>query len=428
MVTEKKEVAPARNRELWFSFAANITIVILLFFLGIFIGLFLSNKKLIEKELLTRAKSHFQSIVHTREWNARYGGVYVKKNRGMVSNPYLENPDITAADGSVYTKKNPALMTREISELASKSDLYYFHITSLKPLNPENKADDFEKKALEDFANGQTEIYGKYEKNGHSYYRYMAPLYTEKSCLSCHEKQGYREGDIRGGISVAFNIDEIERSLVYNRYIIILLYILTTIALLSIIYFFIIKFNNKLASTINRMKILAITDPLTHIYNRRYFSDQIDEELQRSKRYNHALSCLLLDLDFFKKVNDTYGHHAGDTVLHTTAQLLREHTRTHDIIARYGGEEFIVLLPETGADQATQLAEHLRMIIENHKFALDDFITIKITTSIGVAGFDAGKIHLVTNADMLVNLADKALYQAKENGRNRTEKIVFDLK
>ena len=134
MPKARPEITPDSSR-LWRSFLLNISLVVLLFILGIFLGGFISNQQLIEKEQLSRARAHFYSIVLTRLWNAQHGGVYVEKREGVESNPYLENPDIATVDGRVFTKKNPALMTREISALAEGSDELQFHITSLNLKN-----------------------------------------------------------------------------------------------------------------------------------------------------------------------------------------------------------------------------------------------------------------------------------------------------
>jgi len=146
---------------LWKNYFMQITIAVLFCILGIFVGMSIRNKELIERVIYERAKAQFSSIVLTRRWNADYGGVYVEKKEGMQSNPYLVNPDIETKDGKIYTQKNPALMTREISENAKKEGTFQFHITSLKPLNPHNAADEFETRALPAFERGKMEKRGK---------------------------------------------------------------------------------------------------------------------------------------------------------------------------------------------------------------------------------------------------------------------------
>lgn len=150
------------------------------------------------------ARTLFQEIVLTREWNAEHGGVYVPVTEETKPNPYLEDPlrDIETVEGIKLTKINPAFMTRQIAEIAANEDGIQFHITSLNLLRPANKPSDWEREWLELFDKGYGEQ-GEFvwEGNGTSF-RYMAPLITEKSCLKCHAKQGYKVGDIRGGISV----------------------------------------------------------------------------------------------------------------------------------------------------------------------------------------------------------------------------------
>ena len=151
------------------------------------------------------ARNIFDMIVLTRSWNARHGGVYVPITDSDQPNPYLKVPDrdIVTKDDRYFTLINPAYMTRQIAELAEGKNNTVFHITSLKPIRPANQADPWEIKALESFENGVEEVTERIETEGKDIFRYMAPLLTEQDCLKCHEKQGYKVGDIRGGISVS---------------------------------------------------------------------------------------------------------------------------------------------------------------------------------------------------------------------------------
>ncbi len=161
----------------------------------------------------------------------------------------------------------------------------------------------------------------------------------------------------------------------------------------------------------------ATLDPLTRISNRKHFNQEIESEFARAKRYDRPLSLLLMDIDFFKKVNDTHGHPAGDYVLKHTAVQIRETVRAQDLFARYGGEEFAVLLPETTSENAQALAEKLRARIEATKFEWEKK-KIPLTISIGIATLrptSAGPEDLVAEAD-------KNLYVAKNSGRNRVAK------
>ena len=166
----------------------------------------------------------------------------------------------------------------------------------------------------------------------------------------------------------------------------------------------------KLNEANAKLEALALTDGLTGIYNHRAFREKLLSEFERSKRYNTALSVVLLDVDKFKTYNDAYGHPEGDTVLKTVANALREAGREVDFVARYGGEEFVIILPETDAQGAKEAAERFRQAIEQQDWTLRP-----VTASFGVS-----TLNLTTEVPQdLVDAADKALYASKEGGRNR---------
>jgi len=159
---------------------------------------------------------------------------------------------------------------------------------------------------------------------------------------------------------------------------------------------------------------MAYTDSLTHIYNRLHFAHFLDIEIDKAKRYDSTFSVIFFDLDYFKKVNDEYGHLVGDEVLEEVTEIVSKANRSADIFARYGGEEFIILTPETDLSGALIHAERLRNDIEKYKFKTINHLT----SSFGVTEFIADSDTL----ESLLDRADKALYQAKEFGRNRVEK------
>ncbi len=167
-----------------------------------------------------------------------------------------------------------------------------------------------------------------------------------------------------------------------------------------------------------RLKRQGLTDTLTAVNNRRFFDQRLAEEVAAAKRDVHTLTCLLLDVDHFKQVNDRYGHQVGDRVLMEVATLIRSQLRGNDVLARYGGEEFAALLAQTDSAAATEVAERIRSAIAARHFELADGERFQVTISIGIATFDptAGSGF---DGDQLVCQADKALYAAKKGGRNR---------
>ncbi len=161
-----------------------------------------------------------------------------------------------------------------------------------------------------------------------------------------------------------------------------------------------------------RFQLLAITDPLTGLLNRRYLEERFSQEIERSKRYQFPLSFVMMDIDSFKSFNDTFGHQAGDEVLRETAHCIRRSLRNFDVAARYGGEEFIVVLPETDVTSAMILAERLRKAVEQH--FTGERSRHPVTVSIGVSSLS----KTLQNRHQVIRAADQALYAAKKRGKN----------
>lgn len=170
---------------------------------------------------------------------------------------------------------------------------------------------------------------------------------------------------------------------------------------------------NELKGALVEMERLAKTDGLTGLLNRSSLFDAASQEFARIQRYERPLSVLMLDIDRFKQVNDTYGHQVGDTVIQRVAASLKETLREVDIVGRYGGEEFAVILPETTLSQAADVAERIRLQISQQSIATDTG-NLTFTVSLGVAAYEVG----MSSIDQVLKQADQALYQAKSNGRN----------
>lgn len=170
----------------------------------------------------------------------------------------------------------------------------------------------------------------------------------------------------------------------------------------------------ELKNYTNKLKFQATHDNLTKLYNRQKLNDELEEEIARFKRYGRVFSLLMFDIDNFKKINDTYGHDAGDEVLIDIAKILQENTRQTDVAARWGGEEFMVLLPETTLDSCERLAQTVRQKIKEHTF---DNLPCTITVSLGITQFSDS-----IDRDTLIKQVDLALYEAKEKGKDQVVK------
>lgn len=201
--------APKGSRATTAAGARRLLLVLALVLLGMVAASLLANYRSVtehhEQVALVANRTVFQQVVLTRRWNAEHGGVYVPVTTQTQPNPFLDDPlrDLVTTDGLRLTKLNPAYMTRLISEFMQRERGSQLHLTSLRPVRPQNEPDPWERGALEAFERGVPERYAVTGRGEEAMLRYMAPLRTEEACLACHAKQGYKAGDIRGGISVS---------------------------------------------------------------------------------------------------------------------------------------------------------------------------------------------------------------------------------
>nr|WP_295776669.1 GGDEF domain-containing protein [Rhodoferax sp.] len=171
--------------------------------------------------------------------------------------------------------------------------------------------------------------------------------------------------------------------------------------------------NQTILEQANKLKEMSIRDALTDLYNRHHFDEQAQQMFEQSVRHGHPMTVVMGDIDFFKRINDTYSHATGDVVLKQIAEILRTHMRISDVVARYGGEEFVIILPETPLPQAAALCDKLRQVIESFPWT-NVHPELRVTMSMGLcADVAAGTVHA------MLNKADTLLYRAKEQGRNR---------
>jgi diguanylate cyclase (GGDEF)-like protein len=362
---------------------------------------------------LQTARSFFNQVLISRSWNAMHGGVYVPVTQDTRPNPYLRDPlrDVTVNQNLKLTKVNPAYMTRQIAELAASREGIQFHLTSLKPVRPENGPTPREEIALKAFEKGAPEIGQRVDNGSMKTFFYMAPLKTEKECLSCHAEHGYKAGDIRGGISV---------TLPFVPQTPLLALIIGHLAIGFAGLAGIAVFGTKLSRAYELIRNQAVTDDLTGIPNRRSFLDRARTEFNRSRRNKYPLSVIMTDIDHFKSYNDTHGHETGDGCLKKVALAIQKTLkRPSDFCARYGGEEFIIVLPDTSQEGAVFIAEEIRAAVDDLGISHEKSSSAgRVSISHGVATAD--KDSSISYED-LIRQSDKALYFAKEKGRNRVE-------
>ncbi len=401
-------------------FLTGAVIVITLVICSIFIAFNMRAEELTVSMIHQQAKSLFKQVILIRRWVTGYGGVYVEVRPGVNPNPFLTSlpglkVNIFDKDtNKQYTLRNPGLVTREMSQLSSEAEGYSFHVSSLKPVNVQtNSPDEFERASLLKFEDGAHEAYTIEQRQGGPVYRYMAPLVYETPCNRCHSNQGYKLGDIRGGISISIPMHEVMEKMRVNRLLTAASALLVLGLLFGVLAYINRRFMKTLGEAQEKLVNMATVDSLTGLLNRQAGLERVEEELSRHRRSGQPMACLLMDIDRFKRINDSYGHQAGDKVLAAFGVTLRRHTRKHDIVCRYGGEEFLLLLADTSLTAALKTAEKILEITASSPVSVNEH-QIRFTTSIGL-----DLLRPNDSTEALIARADAALYQAKNAGRNQ---------
>jgi diguanylate cyclase (GGDEF)-like protein len=380
---------------------------------------------------LEMALAYSKSISDIREWAARHDGVYAPISETTKPNLYLDIVDreIRTDSGLELTKLNPAYIARQVSDITQENYGVKFDIISQYPANPSNIADEWEANALENFrqAPGTDNIFDIVKIDGESKFRYITPIYVESECTTCHVEEGYEIGELRGGISIRFPYAPYEEGRIKHVRHNMSIYIMSFLtSMLFIIYFGrkLILANESNDKLYNKLEQIAHTDKLTQLPNRYYFMKWLEIELQRYIKHKTKLALLMIDLNKFKAINDTYGHIAGDLVLKKAGEVIAASIRATDLCGRIGGDEFVVMLTDTNEEAAVAYAERLREAFDQAYIIYDD-VKIQLSASIGVAplvGIDNSfqlsenvtEANITTLRDQLIKQSDKAMYQAKE--------------
>lgn len=402
-------------------FAVVFVTVLTVFTIAAFLVFSARTDAFVAEIALEQARSYTDLVVAARSWNSDHGAVYVEKTADVDTNPFLIELGIQAdavlADGRTITLRNPSVMTREIAdELKSAGAVASVKLTSLDPVNPGNAPSEWERIALEAFEAGTEEWWeDAEEESGVREFRYARPLEVQPSCLRCHGGQGYEVGDVRGALSVTLPSELAERGIRQSRITLMGIGATVLASAWVFVYLLVTWLHRRLGDANANLEKIALTDELTDLWNRRFMLQHLASELERAGRHELGTGVLALDLDRFKRVNDTYGHAAGDEVLKVVSRVLRENVRTYDVVGRMGGEELLVIAPDVDAEQLAVLAERLRRAVESAG-PIPKCGDCKVTVSVGTALVGPGSGEAV--ADVLAR-ADAALYEAKAQGRNR---------
>lgn len=401
------------------TFAIEAGVILAVFTTVAFLGIFLRTETLVMEGVRHEAESYLELVLAVRNWNASHGGVWVPKTEASPENPFLRSlgvdPDTSTASGLELTLRNHAPMTTELSRYVAEHNDVTFRLTSLRPVNPENAPTAWERQQLTSFT--ENTAFGEQieTRGGKRYYQLMRPLVVESECLKCHASQGYHVGDIRGGVTVTLPLAAHDRQLRFNAVALVLLFIFVMTGVGFLMYQLFFRMAVRVDETEEQLRTIATTDVLTGLPNRRAVLDRLHAEITRSARDQTEVGVASIDVDFFKSVNDTHGHAAGDAVLRGIAERLERAIREYDTVGRIGGEEFLVVAPDVDDAQLAVLGERLRAAVAAVPVR-EDHTEIPVTISVGLALWTLG-----TSSDEVLRRADDALYRAKQNGRNRVE-------
>ncbi len=292
---------------------------------------------------------------------------------------------------------------------------YLIRLTSLSPLNPLNKPDLVEIKAIHDSQAKMTDSHRFLTQKDRFILRYFSPLTRLQSCQECHEPSSPDGSKVIGGFSITITDRQlIGLGLKRNK---IAFFVILAIGIICIVFsmIFILSFFKERHASRNAVRKIANRDFLTNLPNRREGLRRLGEELSKSLRSAQSLTVILFDIDRFKSVNETIGNVGGDEVLQEVASTLAGFMRDYDILSRFGGSEFLIVLPSTTLSDSLAIAERLRVTIEKKSFHFSDGdeSSIKITASQGIATLQADE-----SLDNFIARVDQALRAAKDRGRN----------
>ena len=371
-----------------FIFAAGF-----LFWTFVIIAAFFISGHYMYKNKLELARSvagiAIQKDVQYRHLFASLDRVYVPRQPGIEPNPFLDSAQKKIiANGQELVQLNPAYIVRLLHEKEGKDRVgVRGSLVSLDPLNPKNSPDIWQKKALQAFDAGEDSAFTVQKVGDTRYLRLIKALPVKKECLSCHARQGYKVGDIRGGISVTMPMSPYEKALQKDRLILFLslglVWMTGTIGLVILGHQLIRRVRERDVFAAD-LQYLSFHDSLTGLYNRFAF----DHEMDRLQKGRHeSIAVIVCDVDGLKKVNDELGHARGDRLIKDAAENIAAPLRKGDMLARIGGDEFAILLPEIGEEQCRDLVARIRAAIErfNSEYP-DEHLSISLGYYVWVQG------------------------------------------
>jgi len=369
---------------------------------------------------------HVHRALHSYVEDTQKPEVYRLKDSGKLYQEYF-SPKLLSC---TYIARN---LQQHLQQERAEQGLprIHFKLASTNARNPINQADKFERKLLRRMNQEDLEVYRSVinHKGGDFFYMALPITPNRRSCMHCHsdpkrapkelleqygDQRGFNEqlGDIRAMISIRVPLSSLLEDVRHNS----IQFGAASFGIFVVVFFiltyFIVRLDReqkKVSAQNITLEELSNTDELTQLNNRRKFNSDLENEIELAKRYLITFSIILLDIDYFKSVNDMHGHLVGDEILMELSHLLQQEIRIADRCARWGGEEFIILLPNTSLSGASKLTDKLQAIFKDHTFPYG----IQLTASFGIAEHQQNE-----EIKQLLSRLDNALYQAKEQGRD----------
>ncbi|MCW8886340.1 MAG: EAL domain-containing protein [Motiliproteus sp.] len=366
---------------------------------------------------VSEAKANWNKDEAFRQWATRHGGVYVTPDGRTPPNPalsHIPDRDVITTDGKKLTLMNPAYMMRQMTKEFESGYGIKGKITGKKQLNPINAPDAWEALMLELFeSSDQKEIYQQADINGEPYIRYMKAVHMTEGCVKCHAVLGYKEGDLRGGVSISIPLEPYFALVKESSKGILATHIIVWLIATAVLFIFM----RMISSLLVEMSRSALHDALTGLPNISLFRNRIQQSIQRQKRNpDYQFAVCFMDLDHFKDINDSHGHIVGDHLLVQIARMLEKVVRPTDTVARMGGDEFTFLLDDVrNVDEVVEVAQRIIGTL-NIPFTVGEH-TVYTAGSIGIC-LSGG--HCIQAEDFIRD-ADIAMYRAKDAGRNRID-------
>jgi diguanylate cyclase (GGDEF)-like protein len=395
-----------------------MVVIVVVVWTGILFGLYHwashAERDHLSKLASLRAESVANHTQALRGWIGGHGGVYVEMTAGeelsYLAGSLPESEVATPSGRKLRLLSSSAVLGKISKEFKSGSG-DHVRLTSKQPMNPGNVPDEWERQALDALEGGAKKVEAVVDSEGGGMFRLMYPMVLQDRCLRCHDYLAAAPTRIVGGLSVTVDKAPYDRQ--YDTVLRQLSLGYTGIWLVGIVG--IGSFGTFGSRMLRRIEYASTHDGLTGLKNRLEIERHLAAECQRSERYRNQLAVMMLDMDHFKRVNDSHGHQVGDETLRVVAETIRTTMRRTDIAGRFGGEEFLVLATETSPEGALTLAQRFQAAIKGAAVPLPGGDTLSLTVSIGVCSVSPERR---TPAD-LIQGADEALYRAKESGRDR---------